>query len=106
MPGSDKNSLFDGSESDGSGSFIVEDDGAGLAALPVEFSMESHQDLSHNFKKIFQFFVHIAVHPPIERHEFMEMQMKSQSRSANSHFLNSSILLRIYKMRCTFLSLF
>ncbi|KAJ3896458.1 hypothetical protein GG344DRAFT_36628 [Lentinula edodes] len=78
MPGSDKNSLFDGSESDGSGSFIVEDDGAGLAALPVEFSMESHQDLSHNFKKIFQFFVHIAVHPPIERHEFMEMQMKNE----------------------------
>ncbi|KAJ3903930.1 hypothetical protein F5879DRAFT_957440 [Lentinula edodes] len=77
-PDSDKNSLFDGSESDGSESFIVEDDGAGLAALPVEFSMESHQDLSHNFKKIFQFFVHIAVHPPIERHEFMEMQMKNE----------------------------
>ncbi|KAJ4469396.1 hypothetical protein C8J55DRAFT_523838 [Lentinula edodes] len=70
MPGSDKNSLFDGSESDGSESFIVEDDGAGLAALP--------SNLSHNFKKIFQFFVHIAVHPPIERHEFMEMQMKNE----------------------------
>ncbi|KAJ3813187.1 hypothetical protein F5876DRAFT_35639 [Lentinula aff. lateritia] len=73
MPDSDKNSLFDSSES-----FIVEDDGAGSAALPVEFSMESHQDLSHNFKKIFQFFVHIAVHPPIERHEFMEIQMKNE----------------------------
>ncbi|KAJ3744711.1 hypothetical protein DFH05DRAFT_1524336 [Lentinula detonsa] len=78
-PENDRDSLFDESESDRSGSFIVEDDGTGLASLPVEFSMESHQDLSHSFKKVFQFFVHIAVHPPVERHDFMEMQMKNEA---------------------------
>ncbi|KAJ3829026.1 hypothetical protein EV361DRAFT_877176 [Lentinula raphanica] len=83
-PGDDRDSLFDESDdSDESKSvdsenFIVEDDGTGLASLPLEFSMESHQDLSHNFKKIFQFFVHIAVHPSIERHEFMDSQMKNE----------------------------
>ncbi|KAJ3920294.1 hypothetical protein F5877DRAFT_89527 [Lentinula edodes] len=51
-PDSDNNSLLDGSESDSSESFIVEDDGAGLAALAI----------SHNCEKIFQFFVHIAVY--------------------------------------------
>ena len=51
--------------------FIVEDDGAPSAELPAEFSMETHQDLSHQFKKIFQFFVHIATHQSSDRHEFM-----------------------------------
>ncbi|KIK57796.1 hypothetical protein GYMLUDRAFT_45988 [Collybiopsis luxurians FD-317 M1] len=77
-PDSDHNSLFDGSESDGSESFIVEDDGTGAAVLPIEFSMDTHQDLSYHFKTIFQFFVHIAVHPPAERHAFMEQQMKNE----------------------------
>ncbi|KAF9075269.1 hypothetical protein BDP27DRAFT_1415624 [Rhodocollybia butyracea] len=77
-PDDERDSLFDGSESDGSESFIVEDDGTGMATLPVEFSMDTHQDLAHHFKTIFQFFVHVAVHPPVERHEYMERQMKNE----------------------------
>lgn len=73
-----ENSLFDERESDGSEGFIVDDNGEGLASLPAEFSMEAHEDLAHQFKKIFQFFVHIAVHPPVERHDFMERLMKCQ----------------------------
>jgi hypothetical protein len=56
----------------------VEDDVAAPAVLPMEFSMETHEDLIHQFKKIFQFFVHIAVRPGIERHQFMEHQMRSK----------------------------
>ncbi|KAF5391248.1 hypothetical protein D9757_001860 [Collybiopsis confluens] len=78
-PASERDSLFDGSdESDGSESFIVEDGGAGVATLPTQFSMDTHQDLSYHFKTIFQFFVHTAVHPPAERHIFMEQQMKNE----------------------------
>lgn len=59
-------------------SFIVEDDSQAVAAqLPSEFSMRSHDDLSHQFKIIFQFFVHVAVRPTIDRRGFMENQMKS-----------------------------
>ncbi|KAF4576590.1 hypothetical protein EYR40_000834 [Pleurotus pulmonarius] len=58
--------------------FIVEDDGAGFTELPVEFSMSTHEDLAHQFKIIFQFFVHIAIQPPEDRHKFMSRQMKSQ----------------------------
>lgn len=74
-------SLFseDEEESDGSSDFIVEDDSQAVAAeLPSEFSMRSHDDLSHQFKIIFQFFVHIAVRPAVDRHTFMEDQMKVQ----------------------------
>ncbi|THU89512.1 hypothetical protein K435DRAFT_830337 [Dendrothele bispora CBS 962.96] len=78
----DRDSLFDGSDEDGdsagSSDFIVEDDGTGLAALPAEFSMDTHQDLAHQFKKIFQFFVHIAVQPPVERNEFMVEMLKKE----------------------------
>ncbi|KAF5373774.1 hypothetical protein D9758_000581 [Tetrapyrgos nigripes] len=81
----DKDSLFDGSDSGdddsnsvGSSDFIVEDDGAGLSALPAEFSMDAHEDLAHQFKKIFQFFVHIAVRPGLERHEFMVQTLKKE----------------------------
>ncbi|KDQ33317.1 hypothetical protein PLEOSDRAFT_1099288 [Pleurotus ostreatus PC15] len=58
--------------------FIVDDDGAGFTELPVEFSMSTHEDLAHQFKIIFQFFVHIAIQPPQDRHEFMSRQMKTQ----------------------------
>lgn len=58
--------------------FIVDDDGAGFTELPVEFSMSTHEDLAHQFKIIFQFFVHIAIQPPQDRHEFMSRQMKSR----------------------------
>ncbi|KAK7446377.1 hypothetical protein VKT23_004229 [Stygiomarasmius scandens] len=82
-PDTDKDSLFDGSDDDegsvGSSDFIVEDDGADLAALPAEFSMDAHQDLSHQFKKIFQFFVHVAVRPPVERHKFMVNTLKKET---------------------------
>jgi hypothetical protein len=78
-PSSDRDSLFDEDpdESDSSG-FIVEDDGDTPALLPTQFSMEAHQDLSYQFKKIFQFFVHIAVRPAKERHEFMDKQMRGE----------------------------
>lgn len=76
-PHSDHDSLFDEDSDDShSSDFIVEDEGAVPMALPTQFSMESHQDLSHQFKKIFQFFVHIAVRPAIERHDFMKKQME------------------------------
>ncbi|KAG7092473.1 hypothetical protein E1B28_008825 [Marasmius oreades] len=58
--------------------FIVEDDNNAPAVLPLEFSMESHQDLSHQFKKIFQFFVHIATRQPSDRHDFMLNQLESE----------------------------
>lgn len=65
----------DGDDSDSSSDFIVED-GDMPQSLPAQFSMESHQDLSYQFKRVFQFFVHIAVRPPLERHEFMSSRMK------------------------------
>ncbi|KAL0946865.1 hypothetical protein HGRIS_013031 [Hohenbuehelia grisea] len=67
-----------GSGEDVEDGFIVEDDGTLLAELPPEFSMQTHEDLAHQFKKIFQFFVHIAVRHPDEHHDFMEDQIKSQ----------------------------
>lgn len=59
------------SESD---AFIVED--REVFQLPPQFSMDTHQDLSLQFKKIFQFFVHIAVQPPAGRSAYMEQQMQ------------------------------
>ncbi|KAF5380945.1 hypothetical protein D9615_003974 [Tricholomella constricta] len=79
-PSSDYDSLFD-EESDASHSsdFIVEDDNNNvIAALPMQFSMESHQDLDHQFKKIFQFFVHIAARPAKERHHYMKEQLRKE----------------------------
>lgn len=64
------------SDSANSSDFIVEDDGIAMPQLPTEFSMESHQDLSHQFKKIFQFFVHIAVQSPQDRRSFMAKQLR------------------------------
>ncbi|KAJ7940595.1 hypothetical protein B0H13DRAFT_2299578 [Mycena leptocephala] len=75
---SEHDSLFDGSESDDSSDFIVEDDGSAVAALPKEFSMDAHAGLSHQFKIIFQFMVHLAVHPQVERAKFMEETLKTQ----------------------------
>lgn len=77
-PQNDYGSLFgeESDDSDSSSNFIVEDDGVIPQPLPAQFSMETHQDLSHQFKRVFQFFVHIAVRPPLERREFMSRQMK------------------------------
>lgn len=76
---SEAGSLFSEDEdgSDDSSNFIVEDEDQTVTAqLPSEFSMQSHDDLSHQFKIIFQFFVHVAVRPATDRPAFMEDQMK------------------------------
>ncbi|RDB21388.1 Uncharacterized protein C17H9.06c [Hypsizygus marmoreus] len=78
-PSSDFDSLFDeDSDASHSSDFIVEDDGTMAAPLPMQFSMESHQDLDYQFKKIFQFFVHIAVRPAKERREYMKEQFRKE----------------------------
>lgn len=66
----------DDSPSRHSSDFIVDDDTA--VELPPEFSMETHQDLSHQFKKIFQFFVHVAVQPASKRAVYMQKQMRGE----------------------------
>ncbi|OAX44684.1 hypothetical protein K503DRAFT_764872 [Rhizopogon vinicolor AM-OR11-026] len=75
----------DGSESpsvedDGDDNFIVEDDeqGGSTTRLPVAFSMNTHQDLAHQFKIVFQLFVHMAVRPTAERHQFMEKMLEAE----------------------------
>ncbi|KAJ7709876.1 hypothetical protein B0H17DRAFT_1029588 [Mycena rosella] len=77
----ERDSLFDGSSSDSAGSseFIVEDDGTAVAQLPMEFSMETHEDLSRQFKKIFQFMVHIAIRPQAEREQFMRRLLETEA---------------------------
>jgi hypothetical protein len=50
------------SEEEDEDNFIIEDDGNEASfELPVAFSMDTHQDLSHHFKIICQLFVHLAV---------------------------------------------
>ncbi|KDR81628.1 hypothetical protein GALMADRAFT_239697 [Galerina marginata CBS 339.88] len=77
-PSSGLGGVSDGEQSDSSTSsgFIVEDDSS--VQLPAEFSMETHQDLSHQFKKIFQFFVHVAVQPTKSRADFMEARIRDE----------------------------
>lgn len=80
--GSSNGSLFgsnDEDENESESDFIVEDDGQ--VQLPAQFSMETHQDIQHQFKKIFQFFVHIAVQVPEDRKQFMEENLKSELAS-------------------------
>lgn len=67
----------DESSSRSSSDFIVDD--STTVELPPEFSMETHQDLSHQFKKIFQFFVHVAVQPVHKRAVYMEELMRCKS---------------------------
>ncbi|KAJ7774576.1 hypothetical protein DFH07DRAFT_800109 [Mycena maculata] len=71
---SERDSLFDGSSTS---DFIVDDEGADAALLPKEFRMDAHEDLSVQFKKIFQLFVHVAVRAPTERKEFMEKTLET-----------------------------
>lgn len=80
----------EGSKEQEDDNFIVEDDGAGFTELPVEFSMSTHEDLAHQFKIIFQFFVHVAIQPPEDRHEFMSRQMKSGCDDISPCFFSSS----------------
>ncbi|KAJ7801198.1 hypothetical protein B0H14DRAFT_2897045 [Mycena olivaceomarginata] len=70
-------SLFD-EDSDASSQFIVEDDGSAAAPLPKEFSMVAHEGLSHQFKKIFQFMVHLAIRPQVEREKFMKDMLQAE----------------------------
>jgi len=87
-PSSERDSLFDEDTDDSNSSdFIVEDEGVTPALLPTQFSMEAHQDLGHQFKKIFQFFVHIAVRPAKERHDFMEKQIRGNFSLWSAYFL-------------------
>ncbi|RXW20760.1 hypothetical protein EST38_g5103 [Candolleomyces aberdarensis] len=79
--GSDEDEDEDGSsseEDEDEEDFIVEDDPLAAPLLPAEFSMETHQDLSHQFKKVFQFFVHVAVQPSKKRRKFMETNMDEE----------------------------
>lgn len=65
-------------EDDGDDNFIIEDDeqGGSTTRLPVAFSMNAHQDLAHQFKIVFQLFVHMAVHPTAERRPFMKKMLE------------------------------
>jgi hypothetical protein len=67
------------SDSDQQSQFIIEDDDE--VELPAQFSMQTYGDLSYQFKKIFQLFVHVAVQSPGDRHAFMERQMQGHSPS-------------------------
>ncbi|GLB34929.1 putative protein with domain of unknown function (DUF4211) [Lyophyllum shimeji] len=78
-PSSDFDSLFDEDSDTGhSSDFIVEDDNTAVAELPPEFSMDTYQDLDYQFKRVFQFFVHIAVRPAKERHHFMKDLLRKE----------------------------
>lgn len=65
-------------EESGDDNFIVEDDERGglTTRLPVAFSMGTHQDLAHQFKIVFQLFVHMAVRPTAERRPFMKKMLE------------------------------
>ncbi|KAG2368606.1 hypothetical protein BDR07DRAFT_1325025 [Suillus spraguei] len=60
--------------------FIVEDDEHGVLTtqLPIAFSMNTHQDLAHQFKIVCQLFVHVAVRSPSDRRPFMKKMMETQ----------------------------
>lgn len=73
----DENEDSDDDSQDEEDAFIVEDDTV-APELPPEFSMDTHQDLAHQFKIICQFFVRVALHQVEERHHFMEDTMKSE----------------------------
>ena len=57
-------------------SFIVDDNGAATAELPLQFSMKTYQDLMHHFKIICQLFVHLAVQDGDDRKSFMKQRLK------------------------------
>lgn len=61
--------------------FIVDDeiDAAQGPALPVAFSMSTHQDMSHHFKIICQLFVHLAVTSRDQRCRVMNCLSESMS---------------------------
>jgi hypothetical protein len=57
--------------------FVVDDDeNQAPVELPTQYSMDTHQDLSHHFKIICQLFVHAAVAE--DRDIFMSSAMSEQ----------------------------
>ncbi|KAG2157136.1 hypothetical protein DEU56DRAFT_763238 [Suillus clintonianus] len=66
-------------QSDGDDNFIVEDDEQGVSTmqLPIAFSMNTHQDLAHQFKIICQLFVHMAVRSSSDRRPFMKKMLEA-----------------------------
>ncbi|KAF8311638.1 hypothetical protein DL93DRAFT_2083143, partial [Clavulina sp. PMI_390] len=64
-------------DSDDEAAFIVEDTETDIA-LPLEFSMKSHSDLSHHFKIICQLFVHIAVSKSKQRAKLVKRLHKDE----------------------------
>lgn len=70
----------DASSTDSESNFIVEDDSGPTILLPPEFSMETHENIAHQFKKIFQFFVHVAVQLPEARDKYMEGKIRGEGR--------------------------
>lgn len=59
--------------------FIVDDDEHGVLTtqLPIAFSMQTHQDLAHQFKIVCQLFVHMAVRSTSDRLPFMKKMLES-----------------------------
>ncbi|KAH6918548.1 hypothetical protein BKA70DRAFT_1247487 [Coprinopsis sp. MPI-PUGE-AT-0042] len=68
--GSEEDSASEDEEDEDS--WIIEDDPIAAPCLPAQFSMETHQDLGHQYKKVFQLLVHVAVQPPKKRKKHME----------------------------------
>jgi len=77
-PSTDLNSLSNDerSDSDQSSQFIIQDDDE--VQLPPQFSMQTYGDLSYQFKKIFQLFVHVSIQSPEDRFAFMEQQTQDE----------------------------
>ncbi|KAG1756738.1 uncharacterized protein EDB91DRAFT_1094178 [Suillus paluster] len=67
-------------QTDEDDNFIVEDDEQGLSPtrLPIAFSMNTHQDLTHQFKIVCQLFVHMAVRSTTERRPFMQKMLEAE----------------------------
>ncbi|KAG1878062.1 hypothetical protein DFJ58DRAFT_712696 [Suillus subalutaceus] len=67
-------------QTDENDDFIVEDDAHGVSTtqLPIAFSMNTHQDLAHQFKIVCQLFVHMAVRSPSDRRPFMKKMLETE----------------------------
>ncbi|KAH8833605.1 hypothetical protein DL96DRAFT_1810022 [Flagelloscypha sp. PMI_526] len=74
----DHNSLFseDSDVSNSSSSDFIEEDDNAAVELPAEYRQV--EDLVTMFKKVFQFFVHVAARDPDERRIFMQDQLESE----------------------------
>jgi hypothetical protein len=73
--------------------FVVADDPNQTAALlPVMFSMDTHQDLSHHFKIICQLFVHLAVQPTEKRKPFMDAVQTTEGDVESLGLLKQSLI--------------